>query len=130
MSFGFEELIVYKKAYKLGMEVFELSKKFPPEERYSLTDQVRRSSRSICVCIGEGYRKRIYPKHFVTKMSDADGECTETIIWLHFARDSKYIPVSEVEDIISGYREVGRMLGSMCENPEKFVPKKKQYNDN
>ena len=73
------------------MEIFHLSKKFPLEEKYSLTDQIRRSSRSVCVNIAEGYRKRIYPKHFTSKMTDADAEASETCVWLDFAKDCNYI---------------------------------------
>lgn len=120
---GFKSLIVYRKAYQLALEVFHLSKKFPPEEKYALTDQIRRASRSICANIGEGYRKRIYPKHFTTKMSDADGECSETVIWLNFAKDCGYLIESEFERLEIGYEEIGRMLGAMIENPEKFFQK-------
>lgn len=76
MNKGFKDLKVYQLAYKLAMEIFHLSKSFPKEETYSLTDQIRKSSRSVCANIGEGYRKRIYPKHFTSKMTDADGECS------------------------------------------------------
>lgn len=76
---SFRELTVYKKAFALAMDIFEMSKQFPKEETYSLTDQIRRSSRSVCSTIGEGYRKRQYPKHFVSKVSDADMENTETL---------------------------------------------------
>ena len=75
---GFRKLQVYQKAFKLAMEIFEMTKTFPKEEKYSLTDQIRRSSRSVCANIGEAYRKRIYPKHFISKLSDSDSENTET----------------------------------------------------
>ena len=120
---GFKDLKVYQLAYKLAMEIFEISKEFPKEETYSLTDQIRRSSRSVSVNIGEGYRKRRYPKHFSSKMTDADGECSETQIWLDFARDCKYIPKEIRDKLYNEYEEVGRMLGSMANNPEKFTPK-------
>ncbi|MFN8805371.1 MAG: four helix bundle protein [Bacteroidota bacterium] len=87
----FRDLTVYKKAFALAMEVFKISKKFPPEEKYSLTDQVRRSSRSVCATVGEAYRKRQYPAHFVSKSSDADMENTETRVWLDFALAADYI---------------------------------------
>ncbi|TND10011.1 MAG: S23 ribosomal protein [Bacteroidetes bacterium] len=77
---SFKDLKVYQMAFKTAGDIFSISQKFPKEEMYSLTDQIRRSSRAICVNIGEGYRKRIYPKHFTSKMTDADGECTETMI--------------------------------------------------
>tara|TARA_B100000989_G_C19306776_1_gene370782 strand:+ start:161 stop:451 length:291 start_codon:yes stop_codon:yes gene_type:complete len=90
-SNGYRDLKVYQLAYETAKEIFEITKRFPSEEKYSLTDQIRRSSRSVCVNIGEGYRKRKYPKHFSSKMADADAECTETQIWLDFARDFNYI---------------------------------------
>jgi len=98
--------------------------KFPKEETYSLTDQIRRSSRSVCVNIGEGYRKRIYPKHFSSKMTDADGEATETSIWLDFALDCEYIDKESFNVLQEKYNEIGRMLNSMALYPEKFTPKK------
>lgn len=123
MSKGFKSLIVYQKAYKLAMEIFEVSKTFPKEEKYSLTDQIRRSSRSVCSNIAEGYRKRIYPNHFRSKMTDADGEASETKVWLDFAKDCKYIESETYERMYNEYIEVGKMLGAMIKNPEKFLPK-------
>ena len=124
MERGYRDLLVYQKAYKVTMEIFEISKSFPKEETYSLTDQIRRSSRSVSVNIGEGYRKRRYPKHFSSKMTDADGECTETQIWLDLAKDCKYINEETRNKLFKDYEEVGRMLGSMADKPEKFLPKK------
>ena len=86
MNKGFKDMKVYQLAYSSAMEIYNISKSFPREEIYSLTDQMRRSSRSVCVNIAEGYRKRIYPKHFKSKITDADGECSETMIWLDFAK--------------------------------------------
>ena len=103
------------------MEIFQLTKTFPAEEKYSLIDQIRRSSRSVCANIGEGYRKKIYPKSFIAKLVDADGECTETMIHLMFARDCKYIEVADFEMIRSGYLEVGKILGSIINKPENFL---------
>ncbi|MFH1296710.1 MAG: four helix bundle protein [Bacteroidota bacterium] len=122
MEQGYKDLKVFQLAYKLAMEIFEITKSFPKEETYSLTDQIRRSSRSVCVNIGEGYRKRKYPKHFSSKMTDADGECTETQIWLDFSKDCKYISQEIRDRLYKKYIEVGRMLGSMANNPEKFLP--------
>src|SRR5659263_236477 len=82
MAGSFRDLTVYKKAFTLAMQIFEITKKFPAEEKYELTDQIRRSSRAVCRAIGEGYRKRQYPKHFSSKMSDADMENTETQVSL------------------------------------------------
>ena len=93
-EFGFENLRVYKLAFEAAMEIFFLSKTFPKEELYSLTDQIRRSSRAVCECIAEAYRKRIYPKHFVAKLTDSDAECSETIVWLTFALRCNYIDQS------------------------------------
>lgn len=86
-SQGFRDLKVYQLAFSLAAEIFQESKSFPPEERYSLTDQMRRASRSVAANIGEGYRKKRYPKMFVSKMADADGEVTETQVWLDFAKE-------------------------------------------
>lgn len=105
------------------MEIFHLSKKFPKEEVYSLTDQIRRSSRSVAVNIAEGFRKRQYPKMFVNKLSDSDGEATETQAWLDFAFDCGYISAETHQSLVSRYQEVGRMLGSMMATPEKFAPR-------
>jgi four helix bundle protein len=123
MEQGYKDLKVYQLAYNSAMEIFEITKSFPKEEIYSLTDQIRRSSRSVCVNIGEGYRKRKYPKHFSSKMTDSDGECTETQIWLDFSKDCKYITKEIRDRLYQEYEEVGRMLGSMANNPEKFLPK-------
>jgi four helix bundle protein len=117
---GFRDLKVYQLAYQLAMEIFRESKSFPSEEKYSLTDQIRRSSRSVASNIAEGYRKKRYPKMFVSKMADADGEATETQVWLDFARDCGYLPKQVQEGLTSGYEEIGRMLGRMILNPESF----------
>lgn len=109
------------------MEIFEITKSFPIEEKYSLTDQFRRYSRSVCTCIGEAYRKRKYPKYFTAKITDADGEATETTIWLDFSHSSKYINTVTFNRLIADYDETGKMLSSMAENPEKFLPKGSDY---
>lgn len=120
---GFRDLKVYQLAYRLAMDIFHLSKNFPPEEKYSLTDQIRRSSRSVPANIAEGFRKRQYPKAFLNKLSDADGEASETQVWLNFSLDSHYINVEDYKRLNDGYSEVGRMLGGMMANPEKFLPR-------
>jgi four helix bundle protein len=115
---------VYKKAFELAMEIFEVSKGFPKEERYSLTDQIRRSSRSVCVCVGEAYRKRQYEAYFVSKSSDADMENTETRVWLDFATACNYLS-SELKEKLEGKAiEVGKLLNHMIENPKKYQRKK------
>ena len=120
-AMGFRDLKVYQLAYKLAMEIFRETKSFPPEEKYSLTDQIRRSSRSVPANIAEGYRKRRYEKMFVSKMADADGEATETQVWLDFARDCGYLSKERQDELTKSYEEVGRMLGSMIAHPEKFA---------
>jgi len=123
MEDGFKSLNVYKVAYKLAMEIFGISKAFPLEEKYSLTDQIRRASRSVCANIGEGYRKRKYPKLFTLKMTEADGECSETLIWLDFSKDCNYISSDKYNALVEEYKHVGKMLGGMAMHPEKFKPK-------
>lgn len=121
---GVKGLIVYQKAYKLAMDIFILSKKFPKEEIYSLSSQIRKSSRSICANLAEGYSKRNYPKHFVSKLAISDGELCETLTWLDFAKDCEYISDSENQNFHERYKEVGKMLGKMISSPEKFAPRK------
>ena len=123
MAGSFRDLTAYKKAYTLAMEIFEITNKFPKEKKYELIDQLRRSSRSVCRGIGEGYRKRQYPKHFSSKMSDADMENTETQVSLDFAGDCKYISQEKNRELRSKSEEVGRLLNHMVENPEKYAPK-------
>jgi len=117
---SFKELIVYQKAYKLAMEIFEISKSFPKEEKYSLTDQMRRSSRSVTACIAESWAKRRYEKAFISKLTDSLGEEFETENWLDYSRDCKYIQVEIHKRFISEYDEVRKMLISMVNNPEKW----------
>lgn len=120
---GHRDLKVYQLAYKLAMDIFHASKSFPKEEKYSLTDQMRRSSRSIAANVAEGFRKRQYPKMFVSKLADADGEATETQVWLDFARDCEYMNPKLHAELIKGYEDVGKMLGAMMSMPEKFMPR-------
>lgn len=117
---GHRDLKVYQLAYKLAMEIFNESKTFPKEERYSLIDQIRRSSRSVVANIAEGFRKRRYPNMFISKLADADGEATETQVWLDFGYDCGYLSKERHDELVSGYEEIGRMLGSMMAAPEKF----------
>jgi four helix bundle protein len=125
MTGSFKELKVHQLAFEVAREIRLISLKFPKEETYSLTDQIRRSSRSVCINIGKGYRKRIYPKHFASKMTDADGEATETSIWLDFALDCNYIDSIIHKALQDKYNEIGRMLNAMAQHPEKFTPKTK-----
>ncbi|HSM48633.1 MAG TPA: four helix bundle protein [Draconibacterium sp.] len=123
MEKGFRGLTVYKKAFELAMDIYEMTKEFPAIEKFELTDQIRRSSRAVCRAIGEGYRKRQYPKHFSSKMSDSDMENTETQVSLDFAFECKYISQEQYNDLIEKSEEVGRLLNHMVENPEKYVPR-------
>src|SRR5947208_3328244 len=117
-SQGFRDLKVYQMAFDLAMEIFEESKKFPVEEKYSLTDQIRRASRSVAANIGEGYRKKQYPRMFVSKMADADGEATERQVWIDFAHEG-YLSRPRQMDLRKGYEEVGRMRGGIIAHPER-----------
>jgi four helix bundle protein len=119
---GHKDLKVFQLAYKLAMQIYLESKRFPKEEAYSMTDQIRRSSRSVTTNIAEGYRKRQYRNAFVSKLADADGECTETQVWIDFARDCGYWSADLATQLTAGYEEIGRMLGSMIAHPEKFAP--------
>jgi len=119
---GYRDLKVYQLAYKLAMDIFRESKAFPKEEKYALTDQLRRSSRSVAANIAEGFRKRQYPKMFLSKLADSDGETAETQVWLDFARDCEYLSSEKHDELLKKYEEVGRMLGTMMTMPEKFVP--------
>jgi four helix bundle protein len=119
-SQGFRDLKVYQLAFRLAMEIFKLSKGFPKEEKYSLTDQIRRASRSVAANIGEGYRKKLYVKMFVSKMADANGEATETQVWIDFAAECGYLSTERQAELRSAYEEIGRMLGGMIAHPERF----------
>jgi four helix bundle protein len=121
---GYKDLKVYQLAYKLAMEIFNITKTFPGEEKFSLTDQIRRSSRSLPANILEAWEKRSYQKMFVCKIVDAAGETGETEVWLDIAKDTGYISVEEHKELADGYDEVNRMLYGMAEKPEKFCPKK------
>ena len=120
----FNDLIVYKKAYVLAMKIFEITKTFPKEEKYSLTDQIRRSSRSVTANIAEAWSKRKYIKHFVSKFTDSLGEEYETENWLLYAKDCQYIDEKTYRELIDEYLEVKKLLQSIIENPERFFHKK------
>jgi four helix bundle protein len=118
---SYRDLEVFKKAFALAMDIYEVSKSFPKEERYSLTDQVRRSSRSVCANFGEAYRRRKYPAHFASKLSDCDAENTETEIWINFCFSCKYIDEKCMESFLERCAAIGRMLGYMMNHPEKYI---------
>ncbi len=119
---GYRDLKVFQLAYSLAMHIFKESETFPQEERYSLTSQIRRSSRSVAANIAEGFRKRQYPNMFVSKLADSDAEATETQGWLDFARDCGYLSPAHHAELIRRYEEIGRMLHGMIEHPERFAP--------
>jgi four helix bundle protein len=118
---NYKDLIAYSKAYQLAMLIFKLSKKFPSEEKYSLTDQVRRSSRSVCTNLAEAYKRRRYKDYFLSKLNDSETENAETEVWLNFAKDCQYISNEEFENLTSLNEEVGRLIWYMINNPEKFI---------
>ena len=120
---SFRELEVYKLARKTSTEIFELSKEFPKEETYSLIDQIRRSSRSVGAQIAEAWGKRRYEKHFISKLTDADGEQQETQHWIETACDCDYLSVSEANELIRQYEQLGKMIGSMISKASSFCGK-------
>jgi four helix bundle protein len=117
----FSDLIVWQKAFALGLKVFAASRSWPKEEKYALIDQVRRSSRSVGANVAEAWGKRRYEAHFISKLSDADAELHETEHWLRFALAHGYITPSELKEMTSLLDEVGRMLGSMMAKPAAFI---------
>lgn len=116
-----EELEVYKKAYSLAMQIFEMSKSFPVEEKYALTSQIRRSSRSVAMNLREAWAKRRYEAHFVSKLTDCDGENAETQTSLNCARDCGYISVDQHNALIEKSMQIGRMIGAMIKSPGQFL---------
>ena len=119
----FQDLLAYKKGFIVAMEVFELTKSFPKEEIYSLTDQIRRSSRSVTITIAEAYRKREYPKYFHSKLTDADAENSETQGWLEYALACNYISQETHDSVLEKSNEVGKLINFMILNPSKFGSK-------
>ncbi len=116
-----KDLIVYQKAYDLAMQIFEVSRSFPAEEKYALTSQIRRSSRSVCLNLREAWAKRRYEAHFISKLTDCDGENSETDSSLDFAKDCRYISLELHAELTAGCQETGKMLGSMINNPKPFL---------
>lgn len=116
----FQDLLAYKKGFVVAMEVFEVSKSFPKEEIYSLTDQIRRSSRSVCANLAEANRKKRYPANFISKLTDCDAENSETGVWLDFALDCKYITQVIYKTLVAKNEEVGKLLNHMLNNPDKY----------
>ncbi len=120
---NYRDLKVYKLAFESAMKIFELSKKWPNEEKYSLTDQIRRSSRSVCGNIAESWRKRRYVAHFVSKLSDSDTEAAETEVWLDFAMKCEYLEKNDHSELRDNYDHICRMLTKMMNNPEPWCNK-------
>jgi len=116
----FQDLLAYKKSFSIAMKIFEITKTFPKEETYSLTGQIRRSSRSAPATIAESYRKRIYPKHFYSKLTDSDGENSETQVWLEFSLSCNYISETKYNELISESIEIGKLINYMLLNPENL----------
>ena len=116
-----KDLKVYQKGYELAMKVFHLSKSFPLEEKFALTSQLRRSSRSVCLNLREAWAKRRYEAHFISKLTDCDGENSETDSSLDFAKDCGYITVEQHVELTSLCSEIGKMLGSMINRPGPFL---------
>jgi len=120
MATGVENLDVFKNAFWLAMNIFKISKEFPLEEKYSLTDQIRRSSRAVNANLAEAYAKRRYEAHFISKLTDAFMENYETQVWLKFAVECNYIKNDVYEEFLEKSKEIGRLLNYMMNNPKKF----------
>jgi len=116
----YKEYLAYKKSFELAMTIYELSKTFPTEERYSLTDQIRRSSRSVCANLAEASRKVRYANYFISKLSDSDAENSETGVWLEFAFHCAYITNDQFKNLCDQNDEVGKLINNMIRNPQKF----------
>jgi len=125
----FKDLRVYQRALDASMQIFELSQSWPQEETYSLTDQIRRSSRSVCANIAEAWYKRLYEKHFVSKLSDATSEAAETIVWLDIASNCEYIASSKANRFESGYREIIGGLVSMIDQSDEWCGPSQKVNE-
>jgi len=116
----FRELAVYQLAMEAAMRIFDLTKTFPPEERYSLTDQVRRSSRSVCANLAEAWRKRRYPNAFISKLSDAEAEAAETQVWIEFAEKCGYLDLAQTKEISGAYEGILGKIITMINHPEQW----------
>jgi four helix bundle protein len=119
-----EDLKVYQMSFDAAMKIFELSKKFPVEEKYSLTDQIRRSSRSVCANLAEAWRKRRYEAAFIAKLNDCEAEAAETQTWLKFAAKCEYLQIDEGREIYSTYNQVLGILVTIINNPSPWLIKR------
>ena len=115
-----KELIVHQLAFKVSMEIFQISKTFPKEEIYALTSQIRRSSRSVCANLAEAFRKRRYEKTFVSKLSDSEGEAAETQAWLDYSLECGYLPETTYHQFFAEYEKIIGMLVNMMKHPDKW----------
>ena len=120
MTGSFRDLKIYQLAFESARIIYLISKKFPKEETYSLTDQIRRASRSVCTNIAEAYRKKKYPAHFVLKITDSDAENSETGVWFDFSKDCSYLDEQKHKVLIERNEEIGRLLNHMINNPDKY----------
>ena len=116
-----KDLRVYQIAYQAALEIHELTKNFPPEEKYSLTDQIRRSSRSVTANIAEAFRKRRYPKNFISKLSDSEAETSETQVWLDFSESFNYIDHKTHDELYDKYEHVIAILINISSKPDNWV---------
>jgi len=117
---GYRDLKVYQMAYQIALDIHQLTKDFPKEEKYSLTDQIRRSSRSVPANLAEAWKKRRYEKAFISKLIDCAGEAGETEVWLDFSKDFRYIKTDQYQQLMERYDEVNRMLYGMIDKADKF----------
>ena len=116
-----KDLKVYQKAYALAMDIYQISNSWPPEEKYSLSDQIRRASRSVCNNLREASAKRRYEAHFISKLTDSDGENSEIDTWLDFALDCGYLDPSDHLRLTTECKQIGSMIGSMLKKPKPFL---------
>ena len=123
---SYKDLRVYQAAIEAAMRIFEITKNFPDEERYSMVDQMRRSSRSVCSNIGEAWRKRRYPAHFRSKLSDSEGEAEETRVWIELALRCGYISRTDADDLDGMYDGILGQLVRMIEHPEQWTIRKQR----
>ena len=116
-----KDLLAYQKSYALAIKIHHFTMRFPPEERFSLSGQIRRSSRSVCVNLAEAYKRRRYKDYFVSKLNDSETENTETEVWLDFAKDCSYLNAIDYQELIALNTEVGKLIWYMINNPDKFI---------
>jgi len=117
----YKDLLAYQKGYLLALRIHSVSKKFPDEEKFSLTSQIRRSSRSVCANLAEAHKRRIFKKYFISKLNDCESENTETEVWIEFAKDFSYVESAEYLELIALNTEVGKLIWYMMTHSEKFI---------